>query len=1193
MARAADREDEEMRSQVWPILPLSCLGCALACPAGAAKAQPIAPEVAALYDLLENGGFEEGAEVPAWWSRFPAKDTDGNRHLLDTSEAHSGRSSALIWSVTPHETGKAGFQWNKYGLAVEGGSTLVVSYWIRTDGAGPIGTGIHFYDRDGNHVGFERQQAPADAREWVYVRKEVPVPRVASKMGLALYAQDEVKTWYDDVALLGTPTTEAVRGTPKLDGELGDACWGEEGAIGDFVLQTGAGLPGEKIRAWLAYDDANLYVAFRCPHAAGAKLKAEADEHDGDTWLDDSMEVFLDPWHGHSDYYQLCVNCRGVIRDSRGRDTSWDSGARAAVRQQAEAWTIELAIPFENLDLNLDVGTVWGINLVRNDRVRGEVSTWSLGGFHAPGRFGNVSLEPELGGPLRADLARRLDAAERAHGMVLGEMTETGLDAEALAEAWSLMDRAATTAEDLRRVSAGQAAMPDGGWEAVRALLASVTEAHAAARRAAINALFGFQGAEEAGFRVVIGSPLQKMRRSGPVEDGLIAREVRLQAARDEAESFQLIVVPVGGALEGVTVEAGELRGPGGSVPVKWNPVGYVETAEPVYETEYVGWWPDPLLPAGPFDVTADQRQPVWFTVEVPAEAPPGLYEGQVTIRHGDKGVSVPVELRVMNFRLPRPGTLSTAFGMYVPYVARWWFGNESGKMPIEAYARLCEFLGKYRLAPKNAGREYISVWREGEKYVVDMSQLHQTVGKLAPQYYAPYSYAVCRISLPEYWWRSDRSSSYSVEQEAAKVGEGCLRVSLRADDQWAGVSRVVVEDNLWMKECDRTRFWLRAADEQSAQATLDVCLNVQGGRYVARVPVGSMEWHEVVLPIASFRHDKTGEAFTVETFRTLRTLQFVVTAAPQTVSFLVDEIEAEGPQGRVLIDPCEGERDVGAARAARFVRACAEEYERQGLPPEVFVYGFDEPRPEDYPFLRSAYMKIRESGTKYPIMQTIGDPNPRELVGVVDIWCPLTARLDSDFYAERLQAGDTLWTYVCCGPRPPHANFFVDQPATDHRMVFWQARQHGATGVLYWCVTIWDGLPMAHQGGPCFPDVPIRLEEHMTYKSFKVNGDGLIVYPGKDVTLLSSIRLETIRDGIEDYEYLALLERLVRKAEALPEDRRPAAEMLEEARELMRVPEEISRTMTEYTKDPRVILERRREVAEAIERLVEAVGKE
>jgi len=356
-----------MRTRVWPILLLACLGCALACLAGAAEAQPIAPEVAAVCNLVENGGFEEGAEVPAWWSRFPAKDADGNRHLLDTSTAHSGRSSALIWSVTPHETGKAGFQWNKYGLAVEAGSTLIVSYWIKTDGKAPIGTGIHFYDKDGNHLGFEEQRAPADAREWVYVRKEVAVPRKASKMGLALYARDEAKTWYDDVALLGTPRAEAVRGTPKLDGELSDACWAEERAIRDFVLHTGAGLPGEKTRAWLAYDDENLYVAFRCPHAAGAKLKAEATEHDGNTWLDDSIEVFLDPWHGHSDYYQFCVNWRGLIRDSRGRAPGWESGARAAARDGAEAWTVEVAIPYGNLGLNMDVGKVWGVNLVRNE----------------------------------------------------------------------------------------------------------------------------------------------------------------------------------------------------------------------------------------------------------------------------------------------------------------------------------------------------------------------------------------------------------------------------------------------------------------------------------------------------------------------------------------------------------------------------------------------------------------------------------------------------------------------------------------------------------------------------------------------------------------------------------------------------------------------------------------------------------
>jgi hypothetical protein len=48
-------------------------------------------------------------------------------------------------------------------------------------------------------------------------------------------------------------------------------------------------------------------------------------------------------------------------------------------------------------------------------------------------------------------------------------------------------------------------------------------------------------------------------------------------------------------------------------------------------------------------------------------------------------------------------------------------------------------------------------------------------------------------------------------------------------------------------------------------------------------------------------------------------------------------------------------------------------------------------------------------------------------------------------------------------------------------------------------------------------------------------NGEGMLVYPARAVGydgIVSSLRLKALRDAIEDYEYLAILERLGRAAE-------------------------------------------------------------
>jgi hypothetical protein len=68
------------------------------------------------------------------------------------------------------------------------------------------------------------------------------------------------------------------------------------------------------------------------------------------------------------------------------------------------------------------------------------------------------------------------------------------------------------------------------------------------------------------------------------------------------------------------------------------------------------------------------------------------------------------------------------------------------------------------------------------------------------------------------------------------------------------------------------------------------------------------------------------------------------------------------------------------------------------------------------------------------------------------------------------------------------------------------------------------------------------------------------------------------LREGIEDYEMLALLQdRLEKLADQLPADKKARYQAL------LEVPGEITRSMTSFTFDPRPILERRRTIAQAI----------
>ena len=175
-------------------------------------------------------------------------------------------------------------------------------------------------------------------------------------------------------------------------------------------------------------------------------------------------------------------------------------------------------------------------------------------------------------------------------------------------------------------------------------------------------------------------------------------------------------------------------------------------------------------------------------------------------------------------------------------------------------------------------------------------------------------------------------------------------------------------------------------------------------------------------------------------------------------------------------------------------------------------------------------------------------------LAGYIDIWCFNTGFHDAKALDVRRKAGDTIWNYVCCGPGYPYANFFVGYAPIEHRILMWQNYLHEVTGLLYWSTTYWQETPdpwtnMATWGG--------------------LYGDGSLLYPGKKVGIdgpVSSIRLEVIRDGLEDYKYLWLLERRVGREAVLPYVKK------------------LTQGWTEYTRDPAAFASVREEVASAIE---------
>ena len=133
-----------------------------------------------------------------------------------------------------------------------------------------------------------------------------------------------------------------------------------------------------------------------------------------------------------------------------------------------------------------------------------------------------------------------------------------------------------------------------------------------------------------------------------------------------------------------------------------------------------------------------------------------------------------------------------------------------------------------------------------------------------------------------------------------------------------------------------------------------------------------------------------------------------------------------------------------------------------------------------------------------------------------IDIWCP---------HYDIFEAGDAIglydgmerWSYCAGNPRYPYANYAVEQPVIACRMMGWLQSIHNIVGDLYWATTMYANFTSK---GYQYQDE--FYDEYARYGGS--SGEGFLFYPGARYGVegpLPSVRIESRRDGNEEYELM------------------------------------------------------------------------
>lgn len=268
-----------------------------------------------------------------------------------------------------------------------------------------------------------------------------------------------------------------------------------------------------------------------------------------------------------------------------------------------------------------------------------------------------------------------------------------------------------------------------------------------------------------------------------------------------------------------------------------------------------------------------------------------------------------------------------------------------------------------------------------------------------------------------------------------------------------------------------------------------------------------------------------------------------------------------------------------------------------RGLLDAAYVYWFDEPEPKDYGFVARGFGKLKKYAPEIDRMLT-EEPSAdfrkilEENDATIDVWCPVSPAYDADEAKIEKDAGNRFWWYVCTYPKEPYCTEFADHPPVEMRIWHWQTFERGITGCLVWESTYWtSSAAFPNEAQNPYLDPMCYVSGYSTpagTKQFWGNGDGRFIYPplsaatpgrndGKPIfdDPVASVRWEMIREGVQDYEMLAMLKKLTENRDLTDAQRKKVEEIFDFS--------PITTDMTTFSTDPKPLLEKRRALAEAI----------
>ena len=691
-----------------------------------------------------------------------------------------------------------------------------------------------------------------------------------------------------------------------------------------------------------------------------------------------------------------------------------------------------------------------------------------------------------------------------------------------------------------------------------------------------------------------------------------IAKALSVRLARNEWEAVQLVVAP-NVALTNVTVTAADLVFGKNKIPaehVQVLRVGYVDVTRKTDRTGVVAAWPDPLLPQdAPVTLEAGRHHPYWIRVKAPKGIPAGIYRGNVTVQADDVKATVGLNVEVYDFDLPDTMTCETAFGFSAGTTWRY-HGVKEEAQRRELTDKYLRALSEHRISPYNpaqldgwsvtwkgmtpwnGGRVVTDVKAEGAGalYINDDSETQNIGAKYQGTVALPPKGLRIRFKHRTGAAHPFLFSLNFLREDGSWISGNNADMTVDGTPEWQTFEKTLAQYPDGAVACQLHFF---AAGWQEPKGT------AKGDLWVDALSLADAENGRELLPAGDGAFEPFDVAAAEPVFDWTR-WDAAMERAFAEYGFNTFQMRVDGLGGGTFHERYEPEF-MGFPESApeydillgKYLRGIEAHLKEKGWLDKAYVYWFDEPDPKDYEFVMNGFAKLKKHAPGLRRMLT--EQVEKELAGGPNLWCPLTPSLNVEGLEERRAAGDQFWWYVCCGPVAPYVTEFIDHPGTEMRVWLWQTWAERVTGILIWETVYWT----SHNAYPDGANPQNPYLDPMCWESgFGLgpgqkrqwgNGDGRFLYPPPGAAdakpaapvldaPVVSYRLELLRDGIEDYEYFAILKRLLAEkgAKLTPRER-------ENMTALLTVPTDVSASLTRFTRDPAPMEAHRDKLARAI----------